>query len=70
MLTTGKMACKIVSVDAHVTTDVALEWMLVAMATHVDGVEDIIQELNVTMLTFIREIFVGCGQDRTATHVA
>lgn len=50
MLSTGKMACKIVPVYAHVTTDVALEWMFVAVAAHVNGVEDIIQKVNMTML--------------------
>lgn len=64
MLSTGKMACKVVSVDAHVTTDVALEWMFVAMAAHVNGVEDNIQELNITVLAFMRGLLVRCGQGR------
>lgn len=53
MLSTCEMARKVISVHAHVTTDVALEWMFVAVAAHVNCVEDIIQELNVTMLAFM-----------------
>lgn len=53
MLSASKMAREVVSVDAHVTTDVALEWMFVAMAAHVNGVEDVIQKVNITVLAFI-----------------
>lgn len=53
MLPTGKMACKIIFVDARVTTDVALEWMFVVMAAHVNGVEDIIQKLNITIVALV-----------------
>lgn len=53
MLSAGKMARKVVFVYAHVTTDVALEWVFVAMTAHVNGVEDVIQKLNITVLAFI-----------------
>lgn len=53
MLSTGKMARKVVFVYAHVTTDVALERLFVAMAAHVNGVEDVIQKVNFTMLAFM-----------------
>lgn len=62
MLSTGKMASKVVSVYAHVTTDVALEWMFIAMAAHVNGVEDIIHKLNITVLAFMEEMLVRCGE--------
>lgn len=53
MLATGKMACKIIFVYAHMTTDVALEWMFIAMAAHVNSVEDIVRKVNITMLAFM-----------------
>lgn len=58
MLSTGEMACKVILVKARMTTNVALEWMFVTMATHVNGVENIIQELNFAMLAFIEELLV------------
>lgn len=64
MLSAGKMARKVISVYAQVTTDVALEWMVVAMAAHVNSVEDVIQKLNVTVLAFMQELLVRCGQGR------
>lgn len=62
MLSTGKMARKVVSVSTHVTAHVALEWMLIAVAAHVNGVEDIIQEDNVTMSAFMCELSARCCQ--------
>lgn len=58
MLSAGKMACKVIFVKAHMTTNVALERMFITMATHVNGVENIIQELDVTVLAFIYELLV------------
>lgn len=58
MLAAGEVAGKVVLVHAHVTTDVALKWMFVAMATHVDGVENIVREANVTVLTLLQEVLV------------
>lgn len=55
MLATGKMARKVIPVKAHVTANVALEWMFVTVAAHVNGVENIISELNFTMLALIQE---------------
>ncbi len=53
MLSTGKMARKVVFVYACVTTDVTLERVFVAMAAHVNSVEDIIQKVNIAMLAFV-----------------
>lgn len=44
------MAGKVIFVFAHLTTDVALEWVFVAMTSHVNGVQDIIPKVNLTML--------------------
>lgn len=53
MLATGKMTCKVVLVSTHVSTDVALKWIFIAMAAHVNGIEDIVGEVNVTMMAFM-----------------
>lgn len=53
MLATGKMARKVVFVYAHVSTDVALERMFIAMTAHVNGVEDIVGKVNITVLAFM-----------------
>lgn len=45
-----KVAGKVVLALTLVATDVALEWVLIAMAAHVDGVEDIVGEVDVTVL--------------------
>lgn len=58
------MARKVISVYAQMTTDVALEWMFIAMAAHVNGVEDVIQKLNVTVLAFMQELLVRCSRGR------
>lgn len=50
MLSTCKMAGKVIFVFAHLTTDVALEWVFVAVTSHVNGVQDIIAKVNLTML--------------------
>ena len=48
------VAGKVVLVPAHGAADVALEGVLVAMATHVYGVQDVIRELDVTVLALVR----------------
>lgn len=53
MLSACKMTRKVIFVHAHVTTDVTLERVFVAMASHVNGVEDIIHKVNITMLAFM-----------------
>lgn len=64
VLPTGKVAGKVVLALALVTTDVALERVLVAMATHVDGVQDVVWEINVTVLAVVQDMGVleGCRQ--------
>ena len=42
---------ELVAVSAAVTTDVALQGLAEAMATHVEGEHDVIQEEDVTVLT-------------------
>lgn len=62
MLAAGKMAGKIIFVCALVTADVALEWMFVAVAAHVNGVENIVRKVNITMLAFMQDLLVRYGQ--------
>ena len=64
MLPSSRMTCKVIFVCAHVTADVASEWMFVAMATHVNGVEDIVRKVNFTVLAFLQKVLVWCGQHR------
>lgn len=46
------------------TTDVALEWMFIAMAAHVNSVEDIVRKVNITMLAFMQKLLVRHSQGR------
>lgn len=64
VLPTGKVTGKVILAVALVTTDVALEWVLVAMAAHMNGVKDIIREINVTVLAVMQDVGVlgRCGQ--------
>lgn len=64
MLSTGKMARKVVFVYARMATDVALEWVFIAMAAHVNSVEDIIQKVNIAMQAFMQGLLVRRGQGR------
>lgn len=64
MLAAGKVARKVVLALAFVAADVALEWVLIAMATHVDGVEDVVWKVDVTVLAVMQHVGVleRCGQ--------
>lgn len=42
---------ELVAVSAAVTTDVALQWISVSVAAHMDGVHDMVQEEHPTVLT-------------------
>lgn len=58
MLPPGKVAGKVILAFALVATDVALEWVLVAMAAHVDGVKDVVREVDVTVLAVMQHMGV------------
>lgn len=58
VLPSGKMAGKVILALALVSADVALEWVLVAVATHVYGVKDVIWEINVTVLAVVQDVGV------------
>lgn len=58
VLPTGKVAGKVVLALALVTADVALEGVLVAMAAHVNGVQDVVWEMNVTVLAVMQDMGV------------
>lgn len=53
MLPASKVAGKVVLALALVAADVALEWVLVSVAPHVDGVEDVVREVDVTVLAMM-----------------
>lgn len=58
MLPASKVAGKVVLALALVAADVALEWVLVAVAPHVDGVEDVVREVDVTVLAMMQHMGV------------
>lgn len=58
VLPSCKVASKVVLALALVATDVALEWVLVAVAAHVDGVEDVVREIDVTVLAVMQHMGV------------
>lgn len=58
MLPTSKVAGKVVLALALVAADVALERVLVTMAAHVDGVQDVVREINVTVLAVMQDVGV------------
>lgn len=64
VLPAGKVAGKVVLALALVTADVALERVLVAVAAHVNGVQDVVWEINVTVLAVVQDVGVleGRGQ--------
>lgn len=53
MLSTCKMAGKVIFVFAHLATDIALEWVFIAVTSHVNGVQDVITKVNLTMLASV-----------------
>ncbi len=58
MLPAGKVAGKVILALALIAADVALEWVFVAMAAHVDGVEDVVGEVDVTVLAVVQHVGV------------
>lgn len=56
VLSPGKVAGKVVPVSAPVPTDVTLERIFIAMATHVNGVENIIWEVDVAVRTVVEQL--------------
>lgn len=58
MLPPCKVTRKVILALALVATDIALEWVLVAVATHVDGVQDVVGEVDVTVLAVMKHVGV------------
>lgn len=56
MLPPCKVTRKVILALALVATDIALEWVLVAMASHVDGVQDVVWEVDVTVLAVMKHV--------------
>lgn len=58
VLPAGKVACKVILALALVTADVALEWVFVAVTAHVNGVKDVVREVDVTVLAVMQHVGV------------
>lgn len=58
MLPPGKVAGKVILALALVPTNVALEGVLIPMTPHVDGVEDVVREVDVTVLAVMKHVGV------------
>ena len=58
MLPAGKVAGEVILALALVAADVALEWFLVAVAAHVDSVEDVVGKVDVTVLAVMQHVEV------------
>ena len=58
VLPAGKVAGEVILALAFVAADVALKWVLVAMAAHVDCVEDVVGEVDVTVLAVMQRVVV------------
>lgn len=58
VLPAGEVAGKVVLALALVATDVALERVFVAMAAHVNGVKDVVGEVDVTVLAVMQSVGV------------
>lgn len=56
MLSSGKVAGKVIPVSAPVPADVTLEGIFVAVATHVNGVEDVIRKVDVAVGTVLEQL--------------
>lgn len=56
VLPSSKVAGKVVLALAFVATDVALEWVLIAVTAHVDGVQDVVREIDVTVLAMMQHV--------------
>lgn len=64
VLASRKVTGKIIAVSAPVSAYVTLERVLITMAAHVDGVEDVVREINVTVGAVVEHLGVlyrgGC----------
>lgn len=58
VLPAGKVASKVILALALVATDVALEWVLIAVAAHVNGVKDVVRKVDVTVLAVMQHVVV------------
>lgn len=56
MLSSGEVAGKIVPVSAPMATNVTLEGIFIAMATHVNGIEDVIREVDVAVGAVLEQL--------------
>ncbi len=54
VLPAGEVAGKVILALALMAADVALEWVLVTVAAHVDGVKDVVREVDVTVLAVMQ----------------
>lgn len=64
MLPSCKMTGEVVLVFTFAPTDVALERVLIPMTSHVNGVEDVVGKVHVTVLAVVQELRVLGRQGR------
>lgn len=65
MLSSCKMTGKVVLVCAFAATYVTLEGILIAMASHVNSVKDVVGEVHVTVLAVVQKLRVLDRQGRS-----
>lgn len=70
VLPSGKVAGEVVPVSAPVAAYVTLEWVFVAMATHVNGVEDVIGEVDVAVGAVLEQLRLMAGVWRSRLAVS
>lgn len=58
MLSSGEVAGKVVPVSAPMATNVTLEGVFIAMATHVNCVEDVIGEVDVAVRAVLEQLWL------------
>lgn len=61
VLSSSKVAGEVVPVSAPVATDVTLEGIFIAMATHVNGVKDVIGEVDVAVRAVVEQLRLVAG---------
>lgn len=72
VLASCKVTGKVIAVSASVSAYVTLKRVLVTMATHVDGVEDVVGEIYVTVGAMVEHLGVlyWCGRPWLAVGTA
>lgn len=56
VLASCKVTSKVITVPASVSTNVTLKRVLITMATHVDGVEDVVGKIYMTVGAVVKHL--------------